>query len=600
MWLRAPFALLCLLGPRSAICDFAVRRPRVCVTAGLVTLATTSAFAASSAHSAEWLFSSDVPADPQEVSVLQDRDGPPTVPHAGASVLKSVDEDLKGCIDGGSGSSKVSLSTVGGLDAEGRQKRKSFVCTAQCAAREPQLEKSLAPWASWDTNSSGDQVLETMMDFCKSERSCTDPFVIFALWKDSVHVRTCGGTKADGSPITGGGKGREFKDPSFYLIGPEDLSLNLVLLLGVQRVAAMPKGPVVFGMYLSDYTCLGDRHLIGPGIPIFSYLTRETSWTIPWPSSFTLASQWEVEKWNKKKSKKALLAQGGQQAGKKDWAKRKARAYWIGTITGPWEVVPDAALMAIPRLNLLKISSDNPDQVQADWSGMAGYGISWIKSDKNVSGFGGSRPRSVVELTGKKKVGRSFVDDWDNYKYYLNIDGVVMGGRLNKLAALGGVILQHQSGYYENIDALLNPGEHYLPIEYDLSDLVSKVKWLQRNDEKAQRMAEKAKSLAEQRMRFEDQICYIWRALEALGHKTSGRAVDDDKFGKMLDKYNFKKVDVEDGGMRATLEKFWGDKDLEEVATGGRVMTAKGIELIQHVWDRLSGLWGRAHHPKNK
>ena len=28
------------------------------------------------------------------------------------------------------------------------------------------------------------------------------------------------------------------------------------------------------------------------------------------------------------------------------------------------------------------------------------------------------------------------------YKYYLNLDGVVMGGRLPKLLALGGVLLQ--------------------------------------------------------------------------------------------------------------------------------------------------------------
>jgi len=422
------------------------------------------------------------------------------------------------------------------------------------------------------------------------------------LWQGEVHARACDGKDTKAASRLGG-----LTDAALYLIGPEDLSLILLLSLGVQRLATLPENPIVFGMYLSDYSCLLDRYLVGPGLPIFSYIARDTSWLIPFPSSFTLMSTMQVEQLKAGGSRKSdqrssLLASADASDEALEapvgtpWAERKSKAFWIGAVTGPWEYSPDADLMALPRLNLLRKAKESPAQLEAQWTNLATYGLGWIATDGvGVAGAEAKRSRSLEELVGVKQSPHKEASEWAGYKYYVNVDGVVMGGRLNKLMAQGGVVLQQQSGYLEYYDALLKPYEHYLPVAYDLSDLVPKVQWLQKNDAQAENIAKNAQKLASRRLRFEDSMCFIWRAFEGIGAKTARKAVDAKEMRAKLRDNQFVKVTVKDGGMRATLESFWG-QTLEEVQLGpGRTMTPKGIEFLQWTWDRMSALNERAH-----
>merc|ERR1712003_403669 len=134
-----------------------------------------------------------------------------------------------------------------------------------------------------------------------------------------------------------------------------------------------------------------------------------------------------------------------------------------------------------------------------------------------------------------------------------------MGGRLNKLLSLGGVVLRHKAGYYEHIDALAKPYSHYIPLEYDLSDLIPKVEWLKAHDAEAKAIADRARELALKRMRLEDHICYVWRALEALASKTISKRVDSSKFKARLQTLKFVGVPHRKDA-RSTLEAFWGTK----------------------------------------
>jgi len=305
------------------------------------------------------------------------------------------------------------------------------------------------------------------------------------------------------------------------------------------------------------------------------------AWLIPWPSSFSVMATQDTEDWqNEQKTTKSQLP----------WEKREKKAYWVGTITGPWEFAVDDALTSIPRLKLLKLAKQHPDQLHVEWSGTAVYGISWVKDDNNVSGFLAPRSQSVEELTGISKSKYRSIANTDNFQYYINLDGVVMGGRLNKLLSLGGVVLQHQAGYKEHFDALLKPYEHYVPIEYDLSDLVSKIKWLQSNPAIAKRIAENGQRLALSRMRFEDHACYIWRAVEALGVKTASSEVDDKEVEERLKLY--KRAEPYDSGLVDTMEAFWGQK-LEDIKTGDRALSARGIELLEWAWHRMKGIYDK-------
>mmetsp|Transcript_51542 Transcript_51542/g.122603 ORF Transcript_51542/g.122603 Transcript_51542/m.122603 type:complete len:609 (-) Transcript_51542:102-1928(-) len=432
-----------------------------------------------------------------------------------------------------------------------------FGCAAQCAAREPELERSLAPFAEWESNSSALKMLNIYYEFCMNGKRCHDPFIVLVLWRESVYIRTCR-AKLD------------YKDVGLYLIGPEDLSLVVVILLQLLKRKALPEAPLVFGIYLSDYTCLQDRHVNGP-VPMFAYLARDTSSLIPWPSSFTIYSTLEMEELQAKQASELFR-----------WSSKKSKAYWIGAITGPFESVPHAALRALPRMKALLLARQHTDLLQVEWSSAAAYGVNWIRGE-NVSGLGGERPRPIEEFTGRAKAARARVEAWYDYKYYLNLDGVVMGGRTNKLMQLGGVPLQHEAGYREYLDALMEPFEHYVPVKYDLSDLVQKVTWLRENDDVAQQIAEKAQKLANTRMRFQDHVCYIWRALKALAKVTTASPVSEVQLENALRKLEFSRVRHK-GDMVTTLETMWGNP-LEKVQLGDRLMTKNGIRLLQWAWD---------------
>jgi len=524
---------------------------------------------------------------------------PPEVPHDGFKVLQSVERELQMCSRSSSAAEPFLafrdtapseepsfLNNDDTADGKRAQHRKNFVCAAGCAAREPQLERSLAPWADWPGNFSGMSMLKAFRGFCNtsSTKEKGEPFVITVLWKGDVYFKACGVP--------------DVWSASLYLVGPEDLSMVAVFLLGLLRVSTLPPGPIAFGMYLSDYTSLVDHFITGPGLPMFVYLGRHTSWGIPWPSSFTLFSTHEVEELQdagilQKSLGKADVppqTSSGTVVRQQPWESRIPKAYWIGTVTGAWDFQIDAGLPAVPRLKLLRLSKEHPQELLAEWSGVAGYGVSWVDYlNESVSGFPAQHPRSVEEITGIAKSTYKTVEEWMDYKYFVNLDGVVMGGRLNKLMALGGVVLQHEAGYTEYVDALMKPYEHYVPISYDLSDLTAKVKWLQQNDAEARRIAENGKKLANQRMRLEDHICYIWRALEALGTKVASAEVDDAEVEKHLKDEAFKRATIQDGGMRPTLESFWGSS-LEWVHTGRRKMARSSIVKLQWLWDRFEKL----------
>lgn len=413
--------------------------------------------------------------------------------------------------------------------------------------------------------------MELLWRFCNAERSCKDPFIIVVIWRDEVYLKACHA---------------ELFDPGLYLIGPEDLSMMLVMLLGVAKARALPEGPIAFGMYLSDYSCIADRHLIGPGVPIFAYLSRDTSWLIPWPSSFTLISSLEVED---------MLNSNPPPPAEK-WPERDAKAYWIGTVTGPWELSPDVDILAVPRLKLLTLAKQYPDLLQTLWSGTASYGISWITPEQNISGFNANGSISVEELTGIPRASYQGATAWENYKYYLNVDGVVMGGRFVKLMCMGGVVLQHQAGYFEHVSALAKPYKHFVPLRYDLSDLVSKVQWLQQHDDKAREIAQNAKDVCLKRMQVQDHICYVFRAIEGLASKMAKAPSDPHEVAKALQAIGFTHVPFKSGDdddMRATLEDFWGAK-LEDVAVGPRQMSKGGIHAMQWLWAHTGNILNKA------
>jgi len=58
---------------------------------------------------------------------------------------------------------------------------------------------------------------------------------------------------------------------------------------------------------------------------------------------------------------------------------------------------------------------------------------------------------------------------------------------------------------------------HYIPVEFEYSDLKAKLRWAQDYDDTAKRIAVEAREFAYARLRNEDLICYLWRLLLEYG-----------------------------------------------------------------------------------
>merc|ERR1711879_859927 len=87
---------------------------------------------------------------------------------------------------------------------------------------------------------------------------------------------------------------------------------------------------------------------------------------------------------------------------------------------------------------------------------------------------------------------------------------------LVQLLASGALPLIQEDSSRELVADWMVPWEHYVPIRYDLGDLVPKVKWLLANDDFARGVAERSWSHFASRMRRQDTYCYVWRLLRSL------------------------------------------------------------------------------------
>ena len=79
-----------------------------------------------------------------------------------------------------------------------------------------------------------------------------------------------------------------------------------------------------------------------------------------------------------------------------------------------------------------------------------------------------------------------------NYKYIIHIDGHVSAFRLSLELGMGSVILLQQSSYTTWYKDMLEEYKHYIPINNDLSNLITQIKWCKEHDEECKKIAQNA------------------------------------------------------------------------------------------------------------
>jgi Glycosyl transferase family 90 len=140
------------------------------------------------------------------------------------------------------------------------------------------------------------------------------------------------------------------------------------------------------------------------------------------------------------------------------------------------------------RLDLIDLSRKHPDMINASLTNFFFF-------------------RDEAHKYGPKVPHISFMDFFE-YKYQINIDGTVAAYRFPYLLAGGSTVFKQESTFYEHFYRQLKANFHYVPIKRDLSDLVDKIRWAQKNDEKAFSIMENGRQFAQMNLLPLDVFCY--------------------------------------------------------------------------------------------
>lgn len=178
-----------------------------------------------------------------------------------------------------------------------------------------------------------------------------------------------------------------------------------------------------------------------------------------------------------------------------EWSKKINKAVFRGGATGCGFTVKSN-----PRFKASLLSKKYPKLLDA---GITTMGLKIKLSEKEGVGY------NTWKTTGLTPAPRIPFEEQSKFKYILHLDGNVAAYRLGKTLLLNVVILLQESGSRVWFQHLMKPYVHYVPVKKDLSDLIEKIKWCQKNDELCQRIAENALKLGSQVMTKQSCIDYV-------------------------------------------------------------------------------------------
>jgi hypothetical protein len=165
-----------------------------------------------------------------------------------------------------------------------------------------------------------------------------------------------------------------------------------------------------------------------------------------------------------------------------NWNQRIPIAYWRGGTTGQ---VADSSRgwRSLPRVRLCELSQQYPKSIDAGLSQIAQFSAD-IATEIRNSGL-------VKDYLPAKKL--------QAYRYLIDIDGNsnAWGGLIERLLTGSPVLkVASERGYRQWYYDRLRPWHNYVPVDADMSDLVSKIEWLKNHDTDARWIGENGRALA--------------------------------------------------------------------------------------------------------
>jgi len=183
------------------------------------------------------------------------------------------------------------------------------------------------------------------------------------------------------------------------------------------------------------------------------------------------------------------ISRGGQ---KFPWEHKVARAFWRGATTGGW--LTAKTWEQIPRCKLALLSLVHPQLLDAKVNGI-------VQCDPEVP--------ALVQAKGI--LGRTVSQaDHLKYKYLVDVDGNSCSfERLFWALYSNSVVLKQVTPNIQWYYGALRPYEHYIPVQEDLSDLITQCQWALDHDAEARQIAHNATEFIEQNLAVEDVFLYL-------------------------------------------------------------------------------------------
>ncbi len=191
------------------------------------------------------------------------------------------------------------------------------------------------------------------------------------------------------------------------------------------------------------------------------------------------------------------------------WEDKKSMAVFRGSSTGEGVTIEDNQRL---KLVYLSLQEDNNKYIDA--------GITrWNTRPKKLFGKKYLQTLEIDKLpfTLSNKLNPK---EQSAYKYIIHVDGHVSAFRLSYTLSMNSVVLLVDSDWKIWYSNILKPYVHYIPIKRDMSDLVEKIIWCQKNDLKCKEIATNAVKFYNKYLQKEGIFDYFQKILINLKKQT--------------------------------------------------------------------------------
>jgi hypothetical protein len=108
---------------------------------------------------------------------------------------------------------------------------------------------------------------------------------------------------------------------------------------------------------------------------------------------------------------------------------------------------------------------------------------------------------------------------WNKFmanKYVLSLAGNTYSSSFKHELRSGGCVIRQEERSYEWFEHFVEPWVHYVPVKWDLSDLMKQIAWAKANDDRAREIAEAALKRSRELFSRRKMACYTYVALHTL------------------------------------------------------------------------------------